>query len=141
MFRKTKIISLMLLFVISTTGLPITINLCKMVASKSNSECMMHRKPVSSRCCAHETSEQKPSISFDKLNCCQTEFVYKKVEDQYLVHKTSIDYFSSQEIIWHSVDFIHPLADYLFNESFYTDSSPPFLINPDLHITNSILLI
>ena len=140
MFRKTKIFSLMLLFVISTTGLPFTVNLCKMAALEKD-QCVMHHQMVSSGCCAHETSEQKPSISFDKYNCCETEFMYKKVEDQYLIHKTSVDYFSSQEIISHSVDFIHPLAEYSFNESFYTDSSPPFLINSKLHITNSVLLI
>ena len=140
MFRKTKIISLMLLFVVSTTGLPITVNLCKMAASEKD-QCMMHNKPVSSRCCAHETSEQKPSISFDKYNCCETEFIYKKVEDQYVVHKTSVDYFSSQEIILHSAEFIPSTAEYSYNEFFYSDSSPPFLINPDLNITNSTLLI
>ncbi|MEJ2103371.1 MAG: hypothetical protein P8X47_02205 [Ignavibacteriaceae bacterium] len=140
MFRKTKIFSLALLFIISTTGLPITVNLCKMAASERN-QCVMHNKLVSSGCCAHETSEQKPSISFNKYNCCEIDFIYKKVEDQYLVHKTSLDYFSSQQIISHSTDFIPSIEEYFQNESFYTDSSPPFLINSDLHITNSILLI
>ena len=141
MFRKTKIFSLALLFVISTTGLPITINLCKMATSESSDECTMHQMPVKSNCCAEETSEHSESISYDKFNCCQIEFVYKKVEDQYLVLKTSIDYFSSQQIISHSADFIPSIAEYFQNESFYTDSSPPFLINTDLHITNSVFLI
>ena len=141
MFIKTKIFSLALLFVISTTGLPITINLCKMAASENSSECTMHQMPVKSNCCAEETSEHGETISFDKFNCCQIEFVYKKVEDQYLVHKTSVDYFSSQEIILHSAEFFPSIAEYSLNESFYTDSSPPFLINPELNISNSVLLI
>ena len=141
MFRNTKIFSLALLFVVSTTGLPITINLCKMAASENRSQCTMHQMPVKSNCCAKETSEYGESISFDRLNCCQSEFVYNKVEDQYLVHKSSIDYFSSQQIISHSTDFIPSIEEYSLNESFYTGSSPPFLINPELHITNSIFLI
>ena len=98
MFGKTKIFSFLFLFVVSTTGLPITINLCKMAVSERE-QCTMHQEPVSSNCCSEETSDSGPSISFDKSSCCQTEFVYKKVEDQYLLNKTNLD-FSDDEIFY-----------------------------------------
>jgi hypothetical protein len=140
MILKSQILGLIILFFISTTGLPITINLCKMAASEKD-ECMMHHKPVCSHCCADEIPDHLHSISFNKYNCCETEFMYKKVEDQYVVNKTGVDLFSSHENILHSVEIIPSLAEFSTSDSFYSDSSPPFLINPDLNITNSTLLI
>ncbi|MDY0083176.1 MAG: hypothetical protein RBR74_08350 [Ignavibacteriaceae bacterium] len=139
MFIKIKIFSFLFLFVISTAGLPITINLCKMTVSERE-QCTMHQKPVTSSCCAEETSDSGPSISFDQSSCCQTEFVYKKVEDQYLVNKTNLD-LSANENIFQAVEIVPSLTKFSNNESFYNGSSPPFLIDPDLYITNSILLI
>ena len=139
MFRKTKIFSFLLLFVVSTTGLPFTINLCKM-ASSEREQCTMHQEPVSSNCCSEETSDSRPSISFDKSSCCQIEFVYKKVEDQYLLNKTNLD-FSDDENILQAVEIVPLLTEISNNVSYFNDSSPPFLIDPDLYITNSILLI
>lgn len=139
MLRKIKIASFLLLFVVSTTGLPITINLCKM-AVPEREQCTMHQEPVRSNCCSEETSDSGPSISFDKSSCCQTEFVYKKVEDQYLLNKTNLD-FSLYENILQSVEIVPSLTEISNNVSYFNDSSPPFLIDPDLYITNSILLI
>ncbi len=139
MFIKIKIFSFLFLFVISTAGLPITINLCKMTVSERE-QCTMHQKPVTSSCCTEETSDSGPSISFDQSSCCQTEFVYKKVEDQYLVNKTNLD-LSANENIFQAVEIVPSLSKFSNNESFYNGSSPPFLIDPDLYITNSILLI
>lgn len=139
MFRKIKIFSFLSLFVISTAGLPITISLCKMAVSERE-QCSMHNEPVNSSCCSSETSEQGSSISFDQSSCCQTEFVYKKVEDQFLTNKNSIE-LSASGNIFNSVTITSMLTELSNNSSFYNGSSPPFLIDPDLHITNSILLI
>lgn len=100
----------------------------------------MHQEPVSSNCCSEETSDSEPSISFDKSSCCQTEFVYKKVEDQYLLNKTNLD-LSADENILQAVEIVPSLTEISNSISLFNDSSPPFLIDPDLYITNSILLI
>ncbi|MDT3697503.1 MAG: hypothetical protein ROY99_14060 [Ignavibacterium sp.] len=139
MIRKIKIFSLLFLFVISTAGLPITITLCKMAVSERE-QCTMHNAPVSSSCCSNQTAEQEPSITFDQSSCCQTKFVYKKVEDQYLTNKTSLDP-SANENILHSVEILHLPVELSNSLCFHNNSSPPFLIHHDLYITNSILLI
>jgi len=141
MKKKISILLLAALFVVSTTGLSVTINLCKMADVDNGNECMMHHKPIKSHCCMKENSEFPVTVSFDNYDCCESEFVFNKVEDEFLYNKTDVNFFSSLEHIIQPVSLIPQTVDYSFNESFFCDSSPPFLINPELHITNSILLI
>jgi hypothetical protein len=133
--------TLTLLFLVSTTGLPVTINLCKLAESNNADECMMHHKPVESHCCSKENSEYSLTASYDNYDCCENEFVFNKVEDEFLFSKTDANFFSSLEQIIQPTSEIPPTIDYSFNESIFCDSSPPFLINPKIHITNSIFLI
>jgi hypothetical protein len=139
MKRKILTSTLTLLFLVSTTGLPATISLCKMAEAEETYQCMMHNKPVKSQCC-EETSESPFITSFENTGCCQTEFVYNKVQDEFLCNKIGIS-FSSQEDVLQPLAILPPAVDFYYSESFYCDSSPPFLINPELHISNSVLLI
>lgn len=139
--KRILILTLTLLFVVSTTGLPVTINLCKMANEVNTDECMMHHKPVKSHCCGMKTSATGLIVSSVVPDCCETEFIYNKVEDEFVTNKTDVNFFSSSQILFQSVNVIPSAIDFSFNESYYCDSSPPFLINSDLNITNSILLI
>ena len=144
MFRKTQIVSLILLFFISTTGLPAYYHYCEMMGKRSLSECEACKakiEKIESSCCSNETPEYPVTISSDQPVCCQDAFVYNKVEDQFLFNKSEINYFISTQILFHSVSLITPSVDFLLENSFYCDSSPPFLINPELNISNSVLLI
>jgi hypothetical protein len=144
MFRKTQIVSLILLFFISTTGLPAYYHYCEMMGKRSLSECEACKakiENIESSCCSNETPEYPVTISSDQPVCCQDAFVYNKVEDQFLFNKSEINYFTSTQILFHSVSLITPSVDFLLENSFYCDSSPPFLINPELNISNSVLLI
>ena len=139
--KRILILTLTLLFLVSTTGLPVTIHLCKMADSGDTSECMMHHKPVKSGCCSMEISTTELSVSSQIPPCCETEFVYNKVKDDFVTNKTDVNFFTSTQILFQSVSIIPTAIDLSMNESYYCDSSPPFLINSDLNITNSILLI
>lgn len=144
MMKKTKIISLILLFFISTTGLPVFSHYCEMMGKRSLSECEACEakiEKIESSCCSNETPEYPVTISSDQPVCCQDAFVYNKVEDQFIFNKSDIDSFSSSEKLIQTVSLILPFVDFNSEESFYCDSSPPFLINPDLNITNSTFLI
>lgn len=144
MFRKTKIASLILLFFISTTGLPAFYHYCEMLGKKSVNECEMcstEMEKTEPSCCSQEIMEHQVTISSNKPVCCQDEFVYNKVEDEFLFNKSEINYFTSTQILFHSVSLITPSVDFPLENSFYCDSSPPFLINPELNISNSVLLI
>ena len=143
MFKKTQIVSLILLFFISTTGLPAFYHYCEMMGKKSLKECYMcsQEKEEKYSCCSEEVAENFVKLTSEKSTCCQDKFVYNKVQDEFLFNKSEINYFTSTQILFHSVSLITPSVDFLLENSFYCDSSPPFLINPELNISNSVLLI
>jgi hypothetical protein len=144
--KKKKIIILLLAFIllVSTTGLPVSYHLCKMMETKSLSECGVcanYEDEILYSCCLKGTLENKVSIASENMICCQEEFVYNKIDDEFVNNKTDVNYFSSIEILFQSTVLIPHSFDFSLEESFYCDSSPPFLINPELYISNSILLI
>ena len=144
MIRKTKIISLIILFFVSTTGLPVFSHYCEMMGKRSLSECEACKteiEKIETSCCSNQTPEYPVTISSDQPVCCQDAFVYNKVEDQFIFNKSDVSYLSASENFVQPITLIPPSIDYILVESFYCDSSPPFLINPDLNITNSTFLI
>jgi hypothetical protein len=142
--KRISISILTLLFLVSTTGLPIWSHYCEMMNKRSNSECEMceaKMEKINTSCCNNESIDLSVTISSVNPTCCQDEFIYHKVEDEFVTNKSDISFFSSSEILFQPVDLISHTFDFSLEESFYCDSSPPFLINSDLHITNSVLLI
>ena len=140
MKKRIFILILNFIFLVSTTGLPVTINLCKMNAEEAD-QCTMHQKPVKSMCCMEV--EMKNELSFSKVtpNCCQVSFVYNKVESEFVNNKTELSSYYSLLYQVSLVSIIPNQVELSTNELYYTDSSPPFLINPELQIINSSLLI
>jgi len=141
MLKKRILIStLTFIFLVSTTGLPVTIDLCKM-ATKDADQCIMHQKPVKSMCCMDESSGNELKIFAATPNCCQVSFVYNKVESEFVNNKSEINFYPSFQSLIILVSSLPEQIELSFTESFYTDSSPPFLVDPEIHITNSSLLI
>jgi hypothetical protein len=144
MNKKILILSLTIVFLVSTTGLPITYHLCKMMEAKSLSKCEMCKIDMEKQeysCCSNDEENNSVLIKSQKSSCCQNEFVYNKVEDEFVNTKTDVNFYSSSEILFQPIVLISNTFDFSLEESFYCDSSPPFLINPEIFITNSILLI
>ena len=141
MKKKILISTLTLLFLVATTGLSTTISFCKLADGHDKDTCTMNHKPVKSNCCADEISENPRIVSFENPGCCEIEFVYNKVKDDFVTYKPNVNIFSSSENLIQPVTLTTIPTDFSINKSFYCDSSPPFLINPDLHITKSVLLI
>jgi hypothetical protein len=96
---------------------------------------------IVSSCCSRGTFDNKVIIASENSICCQEEFVYNKVDDEFVTIKIDENFFASSEILFQPIILIPHTFDFSLEESFYCDSSPPFLINPELHITNSIFLI
>jgi len=143
MKKKILTISLTLLFLVSTTGLPIYSHYCEMMKQKSLSECevcTIEMQKVETSCCEIENVEVQVQIIAQNPVCCQDEFVYNKVEDKFLYSKSETTFLLSFENFCQTVALFPPSIDFQKNESFFCDSSPPFLINPELHLTNSIFL-
>lgn len=144
MTKRISIFALTFLFLFSTTGLPFYSHYCEMMKQKSLSECevcMIEMQKVETSCCEMKEIEKQVQITSQNPVCCQDEFIYNKVEDEFLYNKSELTFLLSFEIFCHSFAVIPQSIDFQKNESFYCDSSPPFLINPELHITNSNLLI
>lgn len=144
MIRKTQILSLIILFFIATTGMPAFFHYCEMMQQTSLSECNICKaemEKIKPSCCAEENTEYPITISFDNPVCCQDEFVLNKVEDEFIINKADVNSVSSTENFLQQITLIPPSIDFSLQESLYCDSSPPFLINPEIHITNSVLLI
>jgi predicted molibdopterin-dependent oxidoreductase YjgC len=144
MKKKISILTLAALFLVSTTGLPVSYHLCQMMDEKSLGECevcKVEMEKIEPSCCSKETPDYPVKITSENPVCCQEEFVYNKVEDEFLYVKSDLNYFSSSQNSIQPIDLIPQSFNFSVQESYYCDSSPPFLINPELHITNSILLI
>lgn len=141
--KKIFILTLTLLFLVSTTGLPMYYHYCAMMQKKSLNECdvCVNENDEMFSCCSEEIANNIIKITTEKPICCQEEFVYNKVEDAFVNIKTDVNYFASSEILLQSIVLIPHTFDFSLEVSFYCDTSPPFLINSELYISNSVLLI
>ena len=144
MKRKIIIYTLLSVFLFSIIGVPISLHYCEMMQQKSISSCDICKDEmtnVKSSCCEDEQNSYSETISSPNPNCCQNEFVFNKIDDEFLINKSDISLFALLENVIQQV-VLTPYAQQVeLTHSFYSDSSPPFLINPEIHITNSTLLI
>ena len=134
MTKRIIILSFCMLFLVSTTGLPLTIHFCKMKSSVSVNKkcgmCMMEGK--------HSKSSDVTSLRRAMGNCCHTETFDNNVKDNFLSFNTGLNIHSE------SFAMICPV-DYSFcsiiSSIQFTDTSPPRLLSNNLYLFNSILLI
>lgn len=85
MKKRISISILTLLFLISTTGMPIWSHYCEMMGKKSLSECgdcKIEEVEVTS-CCSETILDDQLQYSSSNSNCCVDEFDYKKIEDNF----------------------------------------------------------
>lgn len=84
--KKISILSLVILFLISTTGLPIWSHYCEMMGKRTNNGCEMCKaeiEKVYSDCCFEEVSENNLILTGETGSCCIQEFDFKKINDDY----------------------------------------------------------
>lgn len=91
MKKKISILTLTILFVVSTTGMPIWSHYCEMMGKKSLSECQAcaEEKQETFSCCSMEESDFEIQLKAKESNCCIDEFDYKKIEDDFFQSITS----------------------------------------------------
>ena len=144
MKRKISILTLISVFFVSTTGLPVSYHLCQMMQEKSLSECDICKaetEKIELSCCSEETPEYPVSISSANPICCQDEFVYNKVEDEFLCIKTEAKIFITVE---HSIFTSVSPADFfqnLITQKYLISSSPPKFLTNNIYLNNSVFLI
>ena len=85
MKKKISILTLTILFLVSTTGMPIWSHYCEMMGKKSLTECddcKIEEVEVTS-CCSETIPDDQLQYSSSNSNCCIDEFDFKKIEDNF----------------------------------------------------------
>ena len=142
--KRFFILSFIFSFLVSTTGLPMTYHFCHLIGKTSLTLCDVCNADINvndSDCCSDGHSDSAAKVSLNKSECCQTEFVYHKLQDEFVFDKTDkINYSFSIVTITLPSNLFEPNNVYSKN-IIISDSSPPFLIDSSLYLANSVLLI
>jgi hypothetical protein len=83
MKKKISILTLSLLFLVSTTGMPIWSHYCEMIGKKSLTECEACVVEIETSCCSDELLNDQLKFTTNNSKCCIDEFDYKRIEDDY----------------------------------------------------------
>lgn len=142
MSKKIYILTLIGVFFISTTGLPLTVSICNMgdVHTKDHCEPDMQKMNDHS-CCSMEKEDEPVKITtMDMGSCCQLKVVDNNVTDKYL--SLSNESFSKTQISKLIVsNTISYTAEVFSSKNFHSSNSSPPLTDNHLYLNNSILLI
>jgi hypothetical protein len=138
MKKKISVISLILLFFVSTTGLPLAVNFCTMMDVPENEMCEMHSEH---KTCEYEIHKLSVSTQINKDDCCKTEIIDKSICDKYLQvnvqkliqNQNKIEVIHDDLSVYNSL-IVNPVK-------YFNDTSPPILLNNHIYLNNSALLI
>jgi hypothetical protein len=103
--------------------------------------CKAELEKIEPSCCSEKSMEYLITISSANPVCCQDEFVYYKIEDEFLCNKIEAKIFVTSE---HSIiTNVSPayFSQNLLTQKYLTSSSPPTFITNDIYLNNSVFLI
>lgn len=129
MFKKTVILTFCALFLLSTTGLPLTLHFCKM--KSETVKCKM--------CTAqHETHSNGPVFKRDMSGCCKTTTIKTEVKDNFISAKADdISVYKNITTVFFDLSITNNYRTYFK----LTDKSPPLKDAGTIYLSNSVLLI
>lgn len=129
-------------FVFSSIGFPFSVHYCsdmKEISLSSCKKCQSHEKKIVKSCCAKKNQTKTNSASVSS-HCCTEISAAQPISDSYTSSKTSIvklSFLTYYETPTNYTNFVSNQTKF----SPKNDSSPPFLDESDIYISNSILLI
>ena len=129
---------------VSIIGVPLSYHFCSMMDEISISECnicSLESEKDLDNCCESEIENNFDQTFFSSVACCQQDFEYKKIEDGFIQNKIESINIDVLSLDVTQTESIIKFVDSKVSDEFYSDSSPPFLIDPELHISNSVFLI
>ena len=135
MKKKISVISLILLFFISTIGLPLSINICSMMGTVHASLCKMNSE------CENEIYNPSFNSESIKSDCCKTEIIDKSIHDQYLQNNIKKLNLNQYKILALNSDIPVDNSLLISPVKYFNDTSPPPLLNNHIYLSNSVLLI
>ncbi len=143
MKKKISILSLIFIFVVSSTSLPIAVYYCNMTHIYTFGKCAMEmpsENPDAGTCTQVRINDGSNS-SFNN-DCCTVKTIDSSIKDNYII--SNPDTYSNLHVI---AVFAVPVLSNIYNSvsnnsiQIYYNSSPPIYSESPLYITNSILLI
>lgn len=138
MKKRIFILSFIALFVVSTTGLPITYHLCKAMKSVSLQACGMCNNK-SSDCCKAENYENKILVNENEF-CCNTKFVANPLTEEYISISSDIQKIDLKIFVF-TISSENLFSLNVTKNSYVLDNSPPRTYSNSLYLNNSVLLI
>jgi len=144
MIRKIYILSFVLTFFISTTGLPLTLHICKMMEMENITECSMcetSKVEVKIPCCSENMEEEKSVITDFNNPCCELTIIDNKLSDKFFFskHNTKEEFSLVSILVEDNYDnqnnFSFSTSNKLINEF------PPGLFTNHLYLVLSVLII
>ncbi|HEY6436045.1 MAG TPA: hypothetical protein VIY47_05610 [Ignavibacteriaceae bacterium] len=127
MKKKISILTLTILFLVSTTGLPIWSHYCEMNGNRSSGDCDMCKidiEEIESTCCSEENPFEKLQVSSENFTCCIDSFDYKKIEDNFS-QPISLRLIFSSEIIGTTIDEVVKQENVKTQSYLNTHNLPP----------------
>jgi len=146
MKKKIYILSLIFLFTLSTTGMPLMMHYCGSMDSLSlwssiqfGEYCEMHSPKVEELSCC-ESTQDKSADNFEyPEGCCEDYIIDNSVKDTFLSSKIELNIYKEIiSIISFSDNLIEIASD---KNIFNTDHSPPLITNNKIYLSISVFLI
>jgi hypothetical protein len=128
MNKRITISILTLLFLVSTTGMPIWSHYCEMMGKRSISECEMCKAEIEKlepACCSEEVQNNKLRISSDNSTCCIDQFDYKKIDDNFFQTNITTQILSTVSIVEINLSSIDSPEGKQYTQQYNYDLPPP----------------
>jgi fibronectin type 3 domain-containing protein len=123
-------------FILSSTGLPLSLHLCKMMESVSVESCQMCSVRITETCCS---SEYEVNFNSGTTSCCDTKIAAEPLEDDYVTVKVNLDNVTDYFVTYISLTELN--SDNNYHSDIFYGESPPGKYGHEIYLLNSTFLI
>jgi hypothetical protein len=140
MIKKIYISVLVLILLVSTTGLTYTFHVCKMMSEEEAELCEMEEMKMMSHCCS-EGNENGQTIRGYQQDCCESRTIENRISDEFIFVKSENVQDNILIVLLAESEILNSNPNLnLFSKNNLHNNSPPGREN-NLFIINSSFLI
>jgi hypothetical protein len=142
MKRKFFILTLLSVFLVSTTGLPLGLHYCSIKGLTFASTCTKHKALNEAHSCCNNNTDQNPvKITVSQpVNCCMFKVVVGSSTDQFVTINNDLSFVKNLKTVIPLFSNVYE-APAITKQFDYTSSSPPPLSENQIYLINSVLII
>jgi hypothetical protein len=143
MARKFYISLLALIFFISTTSLPVSVHLCRMMGQSNAKTCHMctAKKAAAVKMCHTKKTTETVVIKRTGSSCCSTKLIDSSVKDNYIGNAAGIKDLTPLKYLSPVIIPSDVIAISTANTVSDNIHSPPLINSNPVYLINSIFLI